>query len=206
MEEQTKINPWVSIWLRSKITIRSILQTNPTRGFFWLAIIAGFQQTIMLMNVYPVGFAKHIFMFFIALIISPIVGYIWFYYFGGIIYLISKWFGGAGTYGETRTAYAWSRLPVSIYLILLTMLLFVKPELIFSKYLFFSSSVFVAIVGLVFGIWALIILFQNLTEVHKYTPVKTILTMIFSYLVNFIIVIIISYIVSVILLKMNTPV
>jgi hypothetical protein len=204
MEEKPVIkSPWRTIWTNPRQTINTLIENFPSKGMWWMALIAGFQHCIVLIAIWPITITKHILMLVIALVVSPIIGMIWFYYFGGILYIVGKWLGGMSSYRDLKIAYAWSRLPIGIYLIVTAILLFIIPDLQIHKYFVFSSSIVVAIIGFVMGLWALLVLFQNVLEVQKFSPVKALLNIIFSYVINFIIAGILLYSIMLILVKMG---
>ena len=203
---ENKLNPWVSIWTKPKETINEIATNYPKKGIFWLAMIAGFQHLIIFVAIYPVTFTKQLFLLFMALLVSPVIGIIWFYYFGFILYIIGKWLKGSANCAQVRAAYAWSRPPIGIYLAIVAILLFVFPELRIHKYFIFSSSFVVGFIGFAFGLWALLLFFQNILQVQKFEPVKAILNIVFAYIVNFIIAVIVIYFFMYLIVFLSNPV
>jgi len=182
-------NPWLSIWTEPRATIARIIQVNPNRGLWWLAAIYGFSS--LLNSFQSVSFGHRIGLlqiFILALVLSPIWGYLGFSIWSYFVLIAGKLFGGKGSFKEIRAAYAWSCVPL-----LFNACLWIVLALCFGNALFMSMPdadpltqtqvtilVIVLLVRLVTAIWAIVIYVNTLSEVQKFSVLKTIGTIFVS--------------------------
>lgn len=105
------LNPWFSMWLKPRATVRQQLDTDPKRYVLLLAAIAGASNNLD----QAIEFAEPIGSFFVALIVvlvcGAIGGLIWLYLGGWLIGITGRSLGGVGRAAEVRTAMAWSNIP-----------------------------------------------------------------------------------------------
>ena len=178
------MNPWVSIWIKPRGTIRWIVETDPTRHVVLLAVVGGIANSLNLVEMFNLGDLLPLpIMLIFALVAGAIWGLPYIYIFGAILRWTGSWFGGEATRKEVRAAIAWSSVP-SIWalmlwvpgLILLREELFTSPRL---PYLSPSKDYDYLIVGFIYlrgviAIWAGIVFFKCLGEVHGFSAWKAI--------------------------------
>jgi len=125
MANKIGINPWLCMWIKPKSTIRTIVDYNPNYRLFALSAIYGFVSLISTSQTFAFGNLLHPFLvFLIAIILSPLWGYIIFSISSFFIYFSGKWIGGEAKYKEVRSAIAWSNVPMIGNVILWIGLLF----------------------------------------------------------------------------------
>jgi hypothetical protein len=184
METEVQIdplNPWVSIWIRPRETIRWIVETDPTRQVILLAALSGIAQSLARASERSLGDIISVpIIFIIALIAGSIGGILSLYIGGALLRWTGSWFGGQAASEEVRAAIAWSSVPIIWSLLLLI------PELaLFGEELFTSATPridanpllqflllgFVA-VEIVISIWAFVLFLKCLGEVHRFSAWK----------------------------------
>lgn len=176
-------NPWRSMWIKPRETIRDVAEETPNKALWLLAWIYGFGSLLgsfQSLNVAPaVGMGLAL---LIAIVLAPFWGMLIFAVWSWIILWVGKLLKGAGTFKTIRAAYAWSCVPlivnVPLWLILVAF---------YSQLLFFGTEdqamlsgpaltvLFLILTGkLVFAIWALVIYLQALAEVQQFSVLRSI--------------------------------
>src|SRR3990167_2898479 len=166
-------SPWLTIWVEPRATIRQIVSENPRQCLWLLAAIYGFSsllnsfQSIALVDQFG-GVA----IFLIALVLSPLWGYIVFSVWSWVICWTGKLLKGAGDFQKVRAAYAWSCVPIAINGILWVLLIWIFGRPLFSHFpqdRFLTggqtSVLFIILISkVVLAIWSLVIYLNTLAE------------------------------------------
>lgn len=186
------INPWVSIWKRPRATILQVASEDPKRGLWMLAAIYGFLSLLNVFQAVALGYFVSLFpILFLAIVFSPLWGYLIFNVWGGIVYGVGKLLGGKAPFPLIRAAYGWSCVPFIISIFVWTILLSVFGVSLFQNFpenylvndkeivLLFASL----IVKVAISIWSLVIFINALSEVQQFSTVKSILNIVFSWVV-----------------------
>lgn len=187
--DQPTANPWAAIWVRPRDTIRQIVSENPNRCLWLLAAIYGFGAILSSAQSAMLGARfNNLAIFLFAAIFSFIWGYVFFSVWSAIVYWTGKFFKGEGTFLNVRSAYAWSCVPL-VFNIPIWLLL----AAIFKYQLFTSAmrsdglpdaqvfALFVILAArLVIAVWSLVIYFNALAEVQRYSILKAILNVVLS--------------------------
>jgi hypothetical protein len=174
---------WRSIWTHPRETIRQIVKENPKRSLFYLAAIYGFAALLSTFQSLALG--SHISamaIFLIALIFSPLWGYIVFSVWSWVVMWTGKWLKGKGDFQKIRAAYAWSCVPLigsGIVWILLILLfgasLFLNPPV--DQFLPRAGALLLMgllLAKVVFSIWSLVIYLNALSEVQGFSILRAI--------------------------------
>jgi len=184
-------NPWLSVWVRPRETIRSIVAQNPNRSLWILAFIYGFTSLLNCFQSYPI--ASHFGMLpvmLISIILAPFWGYAFFSLWSWVVVWVGKLLKGQAHFTNARAAYAWSSVPllgnVPLWLLLV---------LFYSRFLFFgmhdqvmppnvAAALFIILIAkLVFAIWAIVIYLQMLAEVQQFSILRAIANVVLASLV-----------------------
>ena len=106
------LNPWRSIWLKPRATIRQIVTTNPEHHVVALAAAAGVVQTLLnaVNEKYGDEFGLLPILLF-ALVLAPIFGVVMLYVVAVLLRWTGRWLGGVGTLRDLRAAIAWGSAP-----------------------------------------------------------------------------------------------
>lgn len=121
-----RMNPWLSMWVRPRETIRAIVDANPKYRFFVLSIIYGLP---VLLNVAQNSSLAEVWPFVMtiaaALILSPLIGLIGITIASVLLYVTGKWVGGKASFLEVRAAMCWSNVTnvanIILWIILMAM-------------------------------------------------------------------------------------
>lgn len=175
------LNPWVSIWTTPRATIQQIVEANPERLVLVLSALAGISQVLdraSLRNLGDQWDLRWIFVF--ALAVGPLAGILGLYVGSALISWTGRWLGGTAPLQNIRAAMAWSNVPIIFALILWipNLALFGNelftteiPRLAASTHLFAVFSV-LAVLEMVAGIWAFVILLKSLGQVQGFSAWK----------------------------------
>jgi hypothetical protein len=177
-------NPWLKIWVEPRATISRLVQESPERGFWFLAVIYGFSSLLNWFQSMMVGHRLGIIpIFAIALIASPLWGYLSFSVWSFIVHFTGKWFKGQGSFKDVRTAYAWSCVPLVVNVILWFVLTFLFGRALFANLspeaqVFTHGQIMVLFGAMLLrigtAIWSLVIYLNALAEVQKYSVLRAI--------------------------------
>ncbi len=171
------LNPWLSMFVRPRQTMRQILDGESTRFVVGLAMLGG--VLIMLDNASKNGLGESMPVATIlgmAVLIGVPVGLTMLYLGGAVIGWTGSWFGGRGTAAEVRAALVWGRVP--LYWAGLLWLPYIG---LFGGDVFLNElpsveaqpwALFVllnlAVLETVLGVWGLVTLVFAVAEAHRF--------------------------------------
>ena len=185
MSQVTGMKPWLTMWGQPKSTVRAIVHSNPSYGVFYLAAIYALQSLFFYANWWSLGIQPHFYLIlFAGIVLSPLIGLVWVYYLSFVFYCISRLFGGRAPMSHVRTAVAWSLIPVSINLLMWLVLIFLSPHNAFIQDTVGPSSIFINLIGLILGIWSIILLIQGLCEVEQFSLPRSIAVLLISWFIS----------------------
>lgn len=187
---EKKLNPWRSIWLLPRKTMRTILDGNHGPVVL-LGALGGIADSFVRMA----GKNDHIYesLFGIlstALFGGIIGGIIGIYIMSGLLKLTGSWIGGKGNYDEILTAVAWANVPAIWSLIVwflggavfgasffkgISLVLEVSPTLNILAWIF-------NIILIVVGIWTIFVTVKCVAEAQEFSAWKAVLNYILSYM------------------------
>lgn len=189
---EQNLNPWFSIWVRPRQTIRKIIDNNSKNMVILLAILGGISQTLgkasskNLGDDYPLSI-----IFFIALFIGSIGGVSGLYIVSALLKWTGKWIGGQGSYDDIITANAWSNVPFIGALIL-----WVPQLALFGQEMFTSNTPIIdsnpillftyvgfGIIGIIIAIWGFIIWLKCLGEAQRFSAWKALVNLLLPGLI-----------------------
>lgn len=181
MENNNELNPWLSIWIRPRETMQSLLQKDPDDLVILLASFAGFSEILISASRNNLGDYMPVpVIFSLAIILGPVIG-IPGLFFGGVLFRwTGQWLGGQGTFPGIRAAIAWSFVPIICYSVLwIPKLIFLGDVLFISRVVVWGSKVHFIIVGLnilriIIVLWSITIFLKCLSEVQKFSIWKAI--------------------------------
>ncbi|GKV57960.1 YIP1 family protein [Sporosarcina sp. NCCP-2222] len=200
-----KLNPWLSIWVRPKVTARYAIEKIPMNYLVVLVLIGG------IFEVLDKAVAKNIgdkistpFIFLIALVAGPIFGYLGWWIGSGIAYIIGKWLGGKGTYRELRAVYGIINIFYIIGGIVWIPDLIIIGSSIFSSYIEggIGATIWLfisAFLNMVFVVWGFVGTLFCVAEAHRYPVWKALITILIPTVILLLFVAIFAFIVILIL-------
>lgn len=191
---EEKINPWLSIWIQPRYTMRKILDGN--RGpVILLAALGGIADSLARIsekNGY--GYNSLLGILSMSIVSGIIGGIIGVYIISGLLRLTGRWIGGKGSYEEILTAIAWSNVP-TIWSLLIWFLGIVVFGINFFKdaSMVLEASVFLNILSWLFstlflliGVWSIFISVKCIAEAQQFSSWMAVLNYVLAFLVIFI--------------------
>ena len=185
-------NPWKTMWLKPRETIREILEYNPQYLVLLLAGLFGIRYALDMAGAYMLGDMFNLWLILAgAIIIGPIIGIISLYISSFLMVWTGKWINGKSSYEHMRAALAWAYIPI-----LWGMLMYLLQIPLFGSELFSSltptlsasgllTSLFIvlSLLGITFDIWSFSLSLKTVSEVQGFSVWKALLNMVLVLLV-----------------------
>lgn len=181
--KETPRHPWLSIWTRPRATIAEIVASHPNRSLWVLAAIYGFSSLMNLFQSGSLGSKMGVVpILILAVVFSPLWGYVAFSFWSWFVSWTGKWFKGKGPYTHIRAAYAWSCVPMVFQIPLWLFLVAVFGRKLFTAFPegaalgpSEASLLFFLLIGkVVLAVWSLVIYVNALAEVQKFSILRAI--------------------------------
>lgn len=186
------INPWFSMWVHPRTTIRSIVDTNVRHRFLILSAIYGFPTFLQIAQNFCLASSMSFLAILLsAIILSVVVGVIGFSISSALLYWTGKWIGGKASFLQVRCAVSWSNVTnvaTTVFWIALLAYFqdqvfcdafvqspFTKPEALFVGIFF--------ILQFAISIWSFVLLLHAVGEVQGYSAWKALLNVVIAFLV-----------------------
>lgn len=190
--ETTPLNPWFTMWLHPRQTIRQIVAANPDRLVLLLAALGGIVQGFLNAENKSRGDKTSLAVILLAsLIVGPLMGVFGLWLSGMLLRWTGGWIGGQADARRVRTAVAWSNVPM-----VWSLLLWIPAILLFGAELFteatpiIEASSLLSALYLVFsvgtaviGVWSFVVCLHALGEVQGFSAWKALLNSILAMLV-----------------------
>lgn len=190
--ETTPLNPWFSMWLHPRRTIRQIVETDPERLVLLLAAIGGIVQGFVNAESKSSGDKMSpTSVLLVSLIVGPLMGVIGLWLSGLLLRWTGGWLGGQADARRVRTAVAWSNVPM-----VWSLLLWIPAILLFGAELFtkatpiIEASSLLSALHLVFsigtaviGVWSFVVFLHSLGEAQGFSAWKALLNSLLAMLV-----------------------
>ncbi len=204
MKEKLGLNPWLSMWVSPRKTIRALTQYDTNHCFVVLCAIYGFQYMLQAIQFLSFGYSTSLFLIIIcAAILSIPTGYIIFNVMSAFCFWIGKLIKGKGSFKQIRAATYWSSVPMVITcLIWIILMIFNGNDLFIAGYekrLVGTAAMVTMIAGigqLVIGIWGLVIFLHALGEVQGFSAWMALLNTFLAGLAVFILLFLVGWGVS----------
>ena len=199
MAKMAHTNPWLSIWVQPKKTIRSIVNTNPRSRFAFLSAIYGLPVALNLAQSLSLAASVPAWAIIIgALVICTFLGMIGISISSWLLHIVGRWIGGKGNFLTVRAAVAWSNVPNIATILLWAVLLGCFGGQVFNKnfsqmhYIGYQAGVLflIMLIETIVSIWGFIILLNTLAEVQGFSIWKSLL----NILIPFVAVVVIIWI------------
>lgn len=186
MAEITQRNPWLSIWTEPRKTIRSLIDTNPKRGYLLLCAVYGLPLAFNLVQSFGLTSIIPLWAIIIgSLVACTFLGMVGISISAWLVHFTGKWIGGKGSFQTVRAAIAWSNVPNIVSIIMWIILFGIFGAQILNKN--FSEGKFVGyqagtlflvmLIESIVSIWGLIILLNGLKEVQGFSIWRALLNL-----------------------------
>ena len=190
--ETMPLNPWFSMWLHPRRTIRQIVETNPERLVLSLAALGGVVEGLTNMASDSKGDDMSLRAILLAsLIVGPIMGIVGLWVGGFLLRWTGGWIGGQADARRIRATLAWANVPL-----VWSLLLWIPAILLFGLELFteatpvLDASAQLAGLHLVFSVgigiislWSFVAFLHALGEVQGFSAWRSLLNSFLALLV-----------------------
>ncbi|PCI96138.1 hypothetical protein COB11_00220 [Candidatus Aerophobetes bacterium] len=175
MNQKLEENPWWSMWVKPKETIRNIINYNHSYCFIWLCLLYGFIESVHIAQGLSLGgYLPMWITLLISIALAIPVGAISFSLTSLFVYWTGKLIKATGTYKEIRASVAWSNVTTMFSVILVAILIVTFGNAVFFRNFYeasFSSAkaivlILILVVEVVLAIWRLVIFIKSLAEVQ----------------------------------------
>ena len=191
------VNPWISILKEPRKTIRMIVETNPKKGFYFLAGITVFSDYLMSAGRYFISFNMSFFLTSVfMLILSPFLGALLFYIVGWVLKITGGWLNGHAPSDQLRAVVAWANVPRIIVLFLAFVLLLFAPGYYFTPLISGPVFLFIRFILFITWIWQIVIFVVGISEVQKFSIGKAIGNYLLNLLVFFVFFLLVGFLVG----------
>jgi Yip1-like protein len=174
---QEPLNPWFSMWVMPRATMRQILDTNPSRFVHLLAILAGIVE-VMRSHLPNPPFSLDLgVLVTVKIIVGALAGLFGLYLWSILIWMTGKWLSGKGPFIAVRAAVAWSNviliwssmlwLPLIAYLG--TEAFNFDPETILTEPSGLLLMIPLGVMAITVGIWWLVVFMKCVGEAHGFS-------------------------------------
>lgn len=204
MKEKLGLNPWLSIWVSPRKTIRALVAYDVNFRLILLCAIYGFQYMLQASQFLALGqHSSLLLIVIIAAVLSIPVGYILFNVMSFFYYFLGKLIKGKGSFKEVRAATYWSSVPIVVSIVVWIVLMAVYGNNLFvpgyEKQMttaMLSVNMTAGIAQIVLGVWGFIIFLHALGEVQGFSAWMALLNAFLAGLAVFILIFLISWGVS----------
>ncbi len=194
-------NPWVTMWSHPQKTIQTVLRIRPNYGIFYLGMFYVIQSLFSIANLNSLGLYFSVKEIFTSVVLSaPILGIIWVFLQGWILFITGRVFSGLASQSDLRACYAWAQIPSIIHLLMWFSLLMIEKKSVFILGGEIHSLFFAKFIFFVLGIWSFVLLVFSVKAVQGFSLIKSLFNVIFSKLLSFVflfvIIILIRYLIN----------
>lgn len=181
------VNPWFSIWMNPRSTIRKIVKVNPRFSVFPLACLYSLENCFSLSNHWSLGISFPYYVILLsAIFLTPFLAWVWLYFTGWLLSITGKWVRGHAPRSHLRAALAWSKVPVCVSLLLWLIPLLSNPEITFIHIQRNPFSLFTSIISIILSIWSLVLLIQTIREVQEISIGRSFANIISTLAISFV--------------------
>jgi hypothetical protein len=175
------IDPWLSMWLRPRATVRHLVDTRPRDGVLLLTALGGIAESLDRMSGRNAGDTMSLpVVLIVAVVFGPLGGLIGLYFGAWLISVSGRWMGGNAGTEPIRTALAWGNLPnVAGLLLWLPAIALVGREMftetapqLDAQPLFGLLLLPLGLVWIALGLWSIVLILQGIGEVQGFSAWK----------------------------------
>lgn len=187
-----RLNPWTSMWLQPRATIRQILREDPEQGVYLLAGVAGiskaWDRAVSQSSGDDISFLTVV---VVGAIVGYLAGILSLYIGAALIRGTGSWIGGRGESEDLRAAVAWSNVPVVwVFPLWLIEMAVFRSELFTTATprLDANPSLGLLLAGLgvleiIAGVWGFVLMLKTVGEVQGFSAWKALGNVLLAVLV-----------------------
>ena len=204
MKEKLGLNPWLSIWVKPRDTIRALVDYNVNHRFLVMCVIYGFLYMLQVSQFLALGQSSSLLMILLFSVVLAIpVGYIIFNVSSFFAFIMGKLIKGKGSFKQIRAATYWSTVPMIISVVFWIYLMVMFGNSLFvpgyEKALVGTAlniNIGIGLAQLFLGVWGLVIYLKSLGEVQGFSAWMALLNAFLAGLAIFIVIFLLSWGVS----------
>lgn len=175
LRKEREVNPFTDIWLRTRETVRFVIERKSAKFIILLIVLTGFASGLLgLMNTRNTGTDP--FGAIIQALITGPIGSAFGYFLGAaVLTLVGRLFKGTATYQEMFKALATAQIPQIWLLPLLVIWVLASPATFFAERGDTAGSPLLAILYFalaVVSVWTFIIVCKAVGEAHRVSSWK----------------------------------
>lgn len=175
IRKEHEVNPFTDIWLRTRETVRFVIERKSTKYIILLIVLTGFASGLIgLMNTRSADMAPWA-AILQALITGPIGSAFGYFIGAAILVLVGRLFKGTATYPEMFKALVTAQIPQIWLLPLLIIWAIAAPDTFFADRLAVEGDPIVVIMSIVMAvvsIWTFVIVCKAVGEAHRVSSWK----------------------------------
>jgi hypothetical protein len=185
------IQPWQTIWVRPRATIRSIVETDPGDRMMLLAMLIGIANTLETASLQDWR-GEIMLTLPLCIILGIVTGPLTLHFRGMVFALIGWGLGGCATVTEVKVALAWAAIPRIVGLAAWIPLTFLLGNELFAHEtphfdafleanLFWTFSAGIIFIGLggfsiLMELWSVVLVVKCLSEVNGFSIWRALVT------------------------------
>jgi hypothetical protein len=175
--EDKRFNPWVTVWVRPRSTVRTLVARNPELHVYLLAGLTGIGHTLDRASLRDAGDTLSFpAILAIACLFGPLGGLLTLWIGSHLLRISGQVIGGRGRAKALRTAIAWASVPRVFTLLLWIPLLGLFGSEMFTEEiprldaqpLLWLPFLGISLLSVVLGIWSFVLLCNTVAEVQGF--------------------------------------
>lgn len=197
LRKEHEVNPFTAIWLRTRETVRFVIDRKPVNFIILLIVLTGFASGLIgLMNTRSADMGGWN-IFFQVLIGGPIGSAFGYFIGAAILLLVGRLFRGTASYADMFKALATAQIPQIWLLPVLVIWALAAPETFFADRMDVEGNPIVVIMSIVMAvvsIWTFVIVCKAVGEAHRVSSWKGFFIVIIPGIIITIVVLIIVFV------------
>lgn len=198
LREGREVNPFTDIWLRTRETVRYVIEQKSVKFIILLIVLTGFASGLIgLMNARSANMDPWAAVFQ-ALITGPIGSAFGYFIGAAILTLVGRLFKGTSTYQEMFKALVTAQIPQIWLLPVLVIWAFAAPETFFADRMDVEGNPIVVIMSIVMAVvsvWTFVIVCKAVGEAHRVSSWKGFFIVVLPGIIILILVLIIVFVI-----------
>ncbi|MCB1109937.1 MAG: YIP1 family protein [Chlamydiia bacterium] len=190
MKEKIGLNPWLSIWVSPRKTMRAITQDDVNYRFIVLCALYGFYNMLQSFQSIAMGQTTSLLVILIAAVVLAIpAGYIIFNFSSFFTFMLGKLIKGKASFKQVRAATSWASVPSIVMIVFWIYYIVAYGNGAFvpgyeTKLVGMAATIMMVFgfAQLALGIWGLVIYLHALGEVQGFSAWMALLNLFLALL------------------------
>lgn len=204
MENPLKVNPWLSMWVRPRETIRQIVAANPRYRFILLCFVYGLPVTMKLAQAMLLGERAGVIpVLIVSIVLATFIGWVILSLTSLFVMWTGKIIKGKAGYLPLRAAVSWSNVPSLGNIIIWILMLIVLGTYSFQPHLIPAGAGYMipflqvsVVVQAILGIWSFVLFVCAIAEVQGFSAWMGLLNAVLAYILSSIAIFVIFWVIG----------